>query len=301
MFTERCQAWHQWLRDYLGGITKSAAECGGVSAAVMLDLEGILVNSFGTACSFFPVEARNGSTRPITELVILLGGPNGIENDYAEKMVETMKEGTDLGVIKIRLPGGLQHSHVALADILMLHDRGYLLSVLQDIRTVGPDEYQKRRKKMEGILRVFGASPLPRARKEALLDKFVVEMREACAQEGIEKDSFDIDILLNQETEDASRIDGYLAAVRRYLRRAKNWTAKFADLQGEFRGLQRNILKASGVFAIWSDKRAREWVTMKTPAETEEGGGGPYTEETWKKILEREEEEEVAEGKWPVE
>ena len=27
----------------------------------------------------------------------------------------------------------------------------------------------------------------------------------------------------------------------------------------------------------------------------------PYTEETWKKILEREEEEEVAEGKWPVE
>ena len=77
-----------------------------------------------------PRGSRNGSTRPITELVILLGGPNGIEDDYAEKMVETMKVGTDLGVIKIRLPGGLQHSHVALADILMLHDRGYLPSVL---------------------------------------------------------------------------------------------------------------------------------------------------------------------------
>ena len=85
------QTWDQWLGDYLGEITKSAAECGGVSAAVMLDLEGILVNSFGTACSLFPVEARNESTRPITELVILLGGPNGVENDYAEDMVERMQ------------------------------------------------------------------------------------------------------------------------------------------------------------------------------------------------------------------
>ena len=129
---------------------------------------------------------------------------------------------------------------------------------------------------MEGTLRAFGASPLPRARKEALLEEFVEGMRAACAQEGIGKDNFDIAILLNQETEDASRSDGELAAIRRYLRSAKKWTAKFVDPQWEFRDLQRNFLEASGLFTVWRDNGGRVWVTMKTQAEIEEGGGGPF-------------------------
>ena len=37
-----------------------------------------------------------------------------------------------LPVVRMWLPGGLQHSSVALADVLLQHDRGDLLSVLED-------------------------------------------------------------------------------------------------------------------------------------------------------------------------
>ena len=118
---------------------------------LLLDKDGTEVSSFGTSLPMF-----GALQDPVREVVILLGGPRGIEAEaegfrrtpqeaesilsQTPALLPTLKEleritriftgeartgeGFSRGLMKIRLPGGLHHSCVALNDLLSFHDKG---------------------------------------------------------------------------------------------------------------------------------------------------------------------------------
>ena len=74
--------------------------------------------------------------------MILLGGPNGI-GSYLRQVRQILIDGSEgsegskglhCGILPVRLPGGKQHSYVALCDIFMWHDRQQLLPNLTDMQ-----------------------------------------------------------------------------------------------------------------------------------------------------------------------
>ena len=142
----------------------------------------------------------------------------------------------------------LQHSATALSDILMQHGRGYLLPFLEDWRSLGTESLMTQwRMRCEGTSRAFAAAPLNLKSKEAALEQFVEILRDSCKVEGKE---FHPELYLNRMSEDVSRREGVLAAIRRYLRGCPDWTAEFSALQKEFResSLEWHFLEASEIF-----------------------------------------------------
>ncbi|CAE8588034.1 unnamed protein product, partial [Polarella glacialis] len=67
----------QWLRQQVREVREAAEARGGVSAGLMLDKNGFEVSSFGVDVPMFAQRPR----RPIREVIILLGGPFGIEDN----------------------------------------------------------------------------------------------------------------------------------------------------------------------------------------------------------------------------
>ena len=92
-------------------------------AGLLLDKDGCEVSSFGTSLPMFGVPAA-----PIREVLILLGGPHGIHAAELQKLMDIFS-GFSSGLMKIRLPGGLHHSCVALNDLLSFHDKGAGVSI----------------------------------------------------------------------------------------------------------------------------------------------------------------------------
>ena len=91
-----------------------------------MDKDGCEVSSFGTSLPMFTF-----TTEPIREVLILLGGPRGIESEELVRLIDIFSgagtwtgPGFTQGLMKIRLPGGLHHSCVALNDLLSFHDKG---------------------------------------------------------------------------------------------------------------------------------------------------------------------------------
>ena len=100
-------------------------------AGLLLDKNGCEVSSFGTSIPMFTKPEA-----PIREVLILLGGPRGIEDMELRRLTDIFAGsgqtgagmpgmGFSQGLMKIRLPGGLHHSCVALNDILSFHDKGH--------------------------------------------------------------------------------------------------------------------------------------------------------------------------------
>ena len=108
------------------------------------------------------------------------------------------------------------------------------------------------RMRCEGTSRAFAAAPLNLKSKEAALEQFVEILRDSCKAEGKE---FHPELYLNRMSEDVSRWEGVLAAIRRYLRGCPDWTAGFSALQKEFResSLEWHFLEASGLLDMWEE------------------------------------------------
>mmetsp|Transcript_1046 Transcript_1046/g.1819 ORF Transcript_1046/g.1819 Transcript_1046/m.1819 type:complete len:535 (+) Transcript_1046:59-1663(+) len=133
-------AFVNWLRDYVSNIRKAADDAHGLSTGLMLDKNGVEINSFGVSSPMFAHKPE----KPISEVVILLGGPRGIEDEVLPTILkafdDTAGSGFHLKTVRVRLPGGLQHSYVALGDLLNYHDRGHLLPILEDYQFFQRDD-----------------------------------------------------------------------------------------------------------------------------------------------------------------
>ncbi|CAK0867546.1 unnamed protein product [Prorocentrum cordatum] len=123
----------------------------------MLDVHGLEVVNLGVATPFF----SHDPNRPIREVVILLGGPSGIDKKALEQLQGVLNDkdgGLDGGTFAIKLPGGKQHSCVALGELLALHDGGRLLPMLEDWRLLGTARYGDWvRRAREALCGVAGA------------------------------------------------------------------------------------------------------------------------------------------------
>jgi len=150
----------QWVREYVRGIRKAADGRGGVSIGLMLDVDGSEMGSFGIPGAMFGDRTR----KPILEVVILLGGPMGIEESVLPHILEVFNDrgdgGFHEGTAKVRLPGGKHHSYVALGELLSFHDRGFLVPVLEDHRTLGADRYGQWYRSMSRTMAELAKSTL---------------------------------------------------------------------------------------------------------------------------------------------
>eukprot|EP00931_Biecheleriopsis_adriatica_P085594 TRINITY_DN6025_c0_g1_i1.p1 TRINITY_DN6025_c0_g1~~TRINITY_DN6025_c0_g1_i1.p1 ORF type:complete len:840 (-),score=183.10 TRINITY_DN6025_c0_g1_i1:22-2517(-) len=133
-FRESC--WQNWLRDHLADLERVQDSRRGRSVLLVLDANGEDLLSLDTGAADMLDQTETG----IKNVLVVIGGPSGM--DYA-----TQKSIIDIGraagheIIQMKLPGGLQHSNMALADVLRAHDRNWLLPALADYLRLGPAQY----------------------------------------------------------------------------------------------------------------------------------------------------------------
>eukprot|EP00930_Biecheleria_cincta_P082433 TRINITY_DN72168_c0_g1_i1.p1 TRINITY_DN72168_c0_g1~~TRINITY_DN72168_c0_g1_i1.p1 ORF type:complete len:690 (+),score=93.81 TRINITY_DN72168_c0_g1_i1:95-2164(+) len=165
-----------WLKERIRRIRQAADDRGGASAGLMLDKNGFEVGASGAEVAMF---ARKPQL-PIREVVILLGGPKGIDENYVLPNILKIfnndngdDEGLHEATLKVKLPGGLQHSYVALGDLLSFHDRGLLLPIMEDYRHLGHDQYLSWRSRMNDAMHNLASSKLGLAAKMTALRTYV--------------------------------------------------------------------------------------------------------------------------------
>ncbi|CAL1162869.1 unnamed protein product [Cladocopium goreaui] len=135
------EGWQRWLEDKVCELRTGAEQRGGVSVGLILDKDGFEVGSCGISHPYF----AHATEKPIREILVALGGPGGID-DAVMKVLEQRGDGhgLHLGLMRVKLPGGLHHSCVALNDLLQFHDKGYLYPIMEDNRFLR-NSYQKWR------------------------------------------------------------------------------------------------------------------------------------------------------------
>eukprot|EP00439_Symbiodinium_sp_Y106_P079462 s129_g18.t1 len=160
------------MRDYFGS----------PPAGLLLDKDGCEVSSFGTSLPMFTF-----TTEPIREVLILLGGPRGIESEELVRLIDIFSgagtwtgPGFTQGLMKIRLPGGLHHSCVALNDLLSFHDKGYLIPVVEDYKGLGEDGHRAKSAAMNLAITAWATSSLPAKSKCEALQRFAWKVQHSC-------------------------------------------------------------------------------------------------------------------------
>ena len=79
-------------------------------------------------------------TSTIAQIIVVVGGPSGIHPKVQDTLANIFQD-AHYEVVKVAMPGGLQHTNVVLANLLMAYDRGTLLTDLQDMILLGPQHY----------------------------------------------------------------------------------------------------------------------------------------------------------------
>lgn len=157
-----------WLHRYMRDISSAAERKSGIAIGLMLDKNGAEVCNFGIGSAMF---AHNPEL-PIREVVILLGGPHGIEDVPLQHILKAFDATMHHGTLAVKLPGGLQHSYVALGDLLNSHDRGHLVPILEDCRLLNM-RYRLWYDSMRGFLMELAACPSGLEEKRALVQQFL--------------------------------------------------------------------------------------------------------------------------------
>lgn len=135
------EGWQRWLEDKVCELRTGAEQRGGVSVGLILDKDGFEVGSCGISHPYF----AHATTSPIREILVALGGPGGIDEAVMQVLEQRGEgHGLHLGLMRVKLPGGLHHSCVALNDLLQFHDQGYLYPIMEDSRSLR-GSYQKWR------------------------------------------------------------------------------------------------------------------------------------------------------------
>ncbi|CAE7572105.1 unnamed protein product [Symbiodinium sp. CCMP2592] len=172
----------QWLQNKVQDMNEAAKSRGGSSIGLLLDKDGCEVSSFGTSLPMFAVPPE-----PIREVLILLGGPRGIESEELVRLMAIFSgagtwtgPGFTQGLMKIRLPGGLHHSCVALNDLLSFHDKGYLIPVVEDYKGLGEARHRVKSAAMNSAITAWATSSLPAKSKCEALQRFAWKVQHSC-------------------------------------------------------------------------------------------------------------------------
>jgi len=143
------QPWHGWFEDYVCELRAAADEDKGRLVAICLDRDGaeLLALDVGP-----PVEPPQSGVKPVTQVLILLGGPSGI-TPLDQRKMETILHKKVHNLVQVKLPGGLQHSNVALTDLLMAHERRWLVPACEQLIRFGDKRYAEWRQSAQSLFR----------------------------------------------------------------------------------------------------------------------------------------------------
>jgi len=119
---------HRDLTERIRALSDRAKQDGGLVSGLMLDAQGDDPPALGPlhrACRY-PSRSRgrtsrNGRNGSISEVVLLLGGPKGIDRQMSHDFTRVLQREC-FRVNSLRLPGGDLHSNVALAGLFLLMD-----------------------------------------------------------------------------------------------------------------------------------------------------------------------------------
>ncbi|CAJ1328407.1 unnamed protein product [Effrenium voratum] len=152
-----------WLRHFSRTARQMAEAENGVSALVMVQEEGVQVVPFGVNRQF--CQKQNPEIR---QIIVLLFGQDATNQDLA-LLKNACMEGCHVGPFHLSLPSWRQ-PHYAIGDLLMQHDRQELLPFLEDLRSVGEEEYREFQALFRKSITCIALAP--RSRKSALVARF---------------------------------------------------------------------------------------------------------------------------------
>jgi len=98
-----------------------------------------------------------GGTPPVVSVLVVVGGPEGIPLDVMDRLDSILRPVVH-GSVHVQLPGGSQHSNVALMDVLLAQERCWLLPSIDRLLRWGPRGYSAWRTAIRGLLNQLEAS-----------------------------------------------------------------------------------------------------------------------------------------------
>lgn len=128
-----CDTWQSWLWWRVMEMKMQAQQQHKKCVVVHLDGAGVeLMN--------MPISPGEAAAEDIHSVIMVVGGPDGIKKPIMNDLSEILSK-TAHAYLKIRLPGGRQHTHVVISDFFMAHDRGSLLYDLSQLLRLGQSGY----------------------------------------------------------------------------------------------------------------------------------------------------------------
>ncbi|CAE7403292.1 SPDSYN2 [Symbiodinium natans] len=124
-------SWQSWLSWRAGNIRSRAQRNG--KKCVVMHLDGA-----GDELLNHPMPSP--AEQEIESVIFILGGPDGIKPGVARELHHILSQKSH-AYLKVRLPGGKQHSNVVISDLLMAYDRGSLLHDVQQRLKMGKEGY----------------------------------------------------------------------------------------------------------------------------------------------------------------
>jgi len=122
------QAAVEFVEDWARQIRLNAAKHGGFVVPVVFDEMGAELLQEG------PRNVDPATAASLTDVIALIGGPTGMEEDVRDSLCMVLEHATQEDVVWIGLPGGKQHSAVVVCDVLQQNTRGNVVAELLRIR-----------------------------------------------------------------------------------------------------------------------------------------------------------------------
>ncbi|CAK8999243.1 unnamed protein product [Durusdinium trenchii] len=155
-----CDTWQSWLWWRVMEMKMQAQQQHQKCVVVHLDGGGVeLMN--------IPVPDGNAQDQDIGSVIMVVGGPDGIKRPIMKDLSDILSK-TAHSYLKIRLPGGRQHTHVVISDFFMAHDRGSLLYDLNQLLRLGQNGYDDLKEQVNSLWRVIAERKDPKQAVELL-------------------------------------------------------------------------------------------------------------------------------------
>ena len=122
------ESWKEGLQSVAHGMSNSANKVGGRFAVLILDEKGMKLD-----VSEMVRYTQLSHVDRISQLLIVLGGPEGIPDVIEKQMLDILDSEVTIEMFRCALLGGKMHSYYALSTLFVMHDQGIIMPFLDTI------------------------------------------------------------------------------------------------------------------------------------------------------------------------
>ncbi|CAJ1374070.1 unnamed protein product [Effrenium voratum] len=165
----QCDTWQTWLWWKMEELKKHARWNQKKCVAVHLD-------GAGDELMNIPMQQLD-EEEDIESVVMVVGGPDGIKRPIMKDINHILSKSCH-AYLKIKLPGGRQHTNVVISDFLMAHDRGSLLHDLHQLMRLGRSGYAAFKAEAKGLWELIAQRKRDPKQAEEMLRKLMAVVEE---------------------------------------------------------------------------------------------------------------------------